>query len=112
VVAVAAIDALLPVVRGQRMARYWNDSKAGKTDTGDPAAINQKYRSNCGVCFDCINGASDIDSLLTYENGGMEEAIVLMSTRYFESPICQYPQPLTWPVPARIVAECDQDIII
>ncbi len=90
---VTAIDALFPIVRGQRMALL-GDSKSGKSTMVTQLAINQKNTDQIVVYCLIAKRRSDVDMLLTRleENGGMEKAIVVVSTM-FESLIMSYIAP-------------------
>ena len=90
---VTAIDALFPMVRGQRMALL-GDSKSGKSTIVTQLAINQKNTDQIVVYCLIAKRRSDMDTLLTRlnENGGMEKAIVVVSTM-FESLIMSYIAP-------------------
>lgn len=90
---VTAIDALFPIVRGQRMALL-GDSKSGKSTLVTQLTINQKNTDQVVVYALIAKRRSDVDTLLTRlnENGGMEKAIVVVSTM-FESLIMSYIAP-------------------
>lgn len=90
---VTAIDALFPIVRGQRMALL-GDSKSGKSTLVTQLTINQKNTDQVVVYALVAKRRSDVDTLLTRlnENGGMEKAIVVVSTM-FESLIMSYIAP-------------------
>ena len=90
---VMAIDALFPIVRGQRMALL-GDSKSGKSTLVTQLTINQKNTDQVVVYALIAKRRSDVDTLLTrlQENGGLEKAIVVVSTM-FESLIMSYIAP-------------------
>ena len=90
---VTAIDSLFPVVRGQRMAML-GDSKSGKSTLATQLTINQKDTDQVVVYCLIAKRRSDVDTLLTrlQENGGIEKAIVVVSTM-FESLIMSYIAP-------------------
>lgn len=90
---VTAIDALFPIVRGQRMALL-GDSKSGKSTLVTQLTINQKNTDQVVVYALIAKRRSDVDTLLTRLNdtGGMEKAIVVVSTM-FESLIMSYIAP-------------------
>jgi F-type H+-transporting ATPase subunit alpha len=90
---VSAIDALFPIVRGQRMALL-GDSKSGKSTLVQQMTINQKNTDQVVVYCLIAKRRSDIDTLLTrlQENGGLEKAIVVVSTM-FESLIMSWLAP-------------------
>jgi F-type H+-transporting ATPase subunit alpha len=90
---VAAVDALFPIVRGQRMALL-GDSKSGKSTLVTQLTINQKNTDQVVVYALIAKRRSDVDMLLSrlQENGGLEKAIVVVSTM-FESLIMSYIAP-------------------
>jgi F-type H+/Na+-transporting ATPase subunit alpha len=90
---VTAIDALFPIVRGQRMALL-GDSKSGKSTLVTQLTINQKNTDQVVVYALIAKRRSDVDTLLSrlQENGGLEKAIVVVSTM-FESLIMSYIAP-------------------
>lgn len=90
---VTAIDALFPVVRGQRIA-VLGDSKSGKSTMVTQLTINQKNTDQIVVYALIAKRRTDVDMLLTrlQENGGLEKSIVVVSTM-FESPIVSYLAP-------------------
>lgn len=90
---VTAIDALFPILRGQRMALL-GDGKSGKSTLVTQLTINQKNTDQIVVYVLIAKRRSDVDMLLTrlQENGGLEKAIVVVSTM-FESLIMSYIAP-------------------
>jgi len=90
---VTAMDALFPVVRGQRMAML-GDSKSGKSTLATQMVINQKNTDQVVVYVLIAKRRSDIDTLLSRlgESGSLEKAVVIVSTM-FESLIMSYIAP-------------------
>lgn len=90
---VTALDALFPIVRGQRMALL-GDSKSGKSTLVTQLAINQKNTDQVVVYVMIAKRRSDVDTLLTrlQATGGLEKAVVIVSTM-FESLIMSYIAP-------------------
>ncbi len=90
---ITVIDALFPVLRGQRMALL-GEGKSGKSTLATQLTINQKNTDQVVVYVLIAKRRSDVDALLNQlqDNGGLETAIVIVSTM-FESLIMSYIAP-------------------
>lgn len=90
---VTIIDALFPVVHGQRMAII-GDSKSGKSTLATQFAINQKNTTTITVYVLIAKRRSDVDTFLKKltANDAMKSTIVVVST-LFESIMMSYLAP-------------------
>lgn len=87
------IDAIFPIVRGQRLALL-GDTKSGKSTLASQIAINQKNTDQIVVYVLVAKRRSDVDMLLTRlsDNEALQKAIVVVST-IFESLVLSYLAP-------------------
>lgn len=90
---VMVIDALFPIVRGQRIA-ILGDSKTGKSTLATQLAINQRGTDTIVVYALIAKRRSDVDALLNRleTNQALQNAIIVVSTS-FESLITSYLAP-------------------
>ncbi len=87
------IDAVFPVVRGQRLALL-GDTKSGKSTLATQIAINQRSTDQIVVYILIAKRRSDVDALLTRlaDNDALQKTIVVVST-IFESLVLSYLAP-------------------
>ncbi|MBI5357632.1 sodium-transporting two-sector ATPase [Candidatus Saccharibacteria bacterium] len=90
---VTTVDAIFPLVRGQRIA-VLGDSKSGKSTLATQLTINQKNTDQIVVYCLIAKRRSDVDTLLTKleSTDSLKKAIVVVSTM-FESLISSYLAP-------------------
>jgi F-type H+-transporting ATPase subunit alpha len=90
---VTSIDALFPIVRGQRLALL-GESKSGKSTLSTQIAINQRDTDQVVVYVLIAKRRADVDILLTRltDNRALEKAIVVVSN-IFESLALSYLAP-------------------
>ena len=90
---VTSIDAVFPIVRGQRLALL-GESKAGKSTLSTQIAINQRDTDQVVVYVLIAKRRADVDILLNRltENRALEKAIVVVSN-IFESLALSYLAP-------------------
>jgi len=90
---VTSIDALFPILRGQRMALL-GDSKSGKSTLATQIALNQKNTDIIVIYALIAKRRSDVDLLIArlQSNDALKHAIVVVST-VFESLVMTYLAP-------------------
>lgn len=90
---VTLIDALFPIVRGQRLALL-GDSKSGKSTVASQIAINQRNTDQITVYVLISKRRSDVEALISrlVNNKAMEKTVVIVST-IFESLVMSYLAP-------------------
>ncbi|HSX17951.1 MAG TPA: sodium-transporting two-sector ATPase [Candidatus Saccharimonadales bacterium] len=90
---VTSIDALFPIVRGQRLALL-GDSKSGKSTMATQIAINQRSTDQLVVYVLIAKRRSEVDALLSRltDNQALSKAIVVVST-IFDSLVLSYLAP-------------------
>jgi F-type H+-transporting ATPase subunit alpha len=90
---VTSIDALFPIVRGQRLALL-GESKSGKTTLSTQMAINQRDTDQIVVYVLIAKRRADVDVLLNRltDNNALDKAIVVVSN-IFESLALSYLAP-------------------
>ncbi|HSX47845.1 MAG TPA: sodium-transporting two-sector ATPase, partial [Patescibacteria group bacterium] len=110
---VLAVDALFPIVRGQRMAML-GDTKTGKSTLATQITINQKNTDQVVIYCLIAKRRSDIDTLLNrLQSTKSESKVIVVVATIFDSLIINYIAPyVACSMAEYLWQKCDQDAIV